>query len=623
MDVNGLLDVEEEVDGRTSTPRTSTPRPMFAGPDVMKEKLREMMVRPKYDVCNFYKTTGFCQLVARSQKFEYTTLSVIALNALWIAIDTDLNGAAMLLDAHPVFQFAEHFFCAYFTFEWTMRFGAFQRKRNGLRDAWFVFDSFMVFMMVGETWVMTIVLLATGSGGGSGGMGNASILRLLRLLRLSRMARMAKLLRSMPELLILIKGMVSAMKSLFFTMLLLLILIYLFAIMFRQLTDGSEVGIRYFGDMITAMHTLMLDGTFLDGVGSVMKALEKESIVYVLLFYLFILLSALTVMNMLIGVLCEVVSAVASLEREQIAVGMVKDGFMDIIAKGGLDTDGDTKISRTEFEAILDNPSATKLLESVAVDVYALVDLADFIFAKDEDANGKNQDDRDQDGGKQLSFGEFMDVVLSLRGTNQATVKDVVDLRRFIRGSLYCLEERIRERSRPCSPEVRRKPPHPPAQEPPAGTEPAPPAPAWRELAGHGRVGDEDKRDGQEAKHKLLSEPHWIRTVRLEGVLTATNAEVQGFLDSLSVASARSSQPLTGRSSIEGTVASDAISGFVSASLTPSTAPSRGHKCPPRQQQGPHPERARDLAELQERLARLGQVLFDGVRDLQGFRDVA
>mmetsp|Transcript_41434 Transcript_41434/g.118266 ORF Transcript_41434/g.118266 Transcript_41434/m.118266 type:complete len:696 (-) Transcript_41434:239-2326(-) len=413
------------------------PVPMFVDAEAMKDKLRKSMLKPKYDVSSFYKNEGFCQLVARSQKFEYSTLAVIALNALWIAVDTDLNRAEMLLDAEPVFQIAEHFFCSYFTFEWVVRFGAFKRKLNGLRDAWFVFDSFMVVMMVGETWVMSILLLAVGSGGG-GGLGNASILRLLRLLRLSRMARMAKLLRSMPELLILIKGMVSAMRSVIFTLLLLGILLYVFAIAFRQLTADTPVGILHFGSIFGAMHTLLLDGTLLDGTGTLVRALEEVNIGLVLLFYFFVLLAALTVMNMLIGVLCEVVSAVAATEREQIVVSTVKDGIMEIINTGGLDTNGDNQISKSEFVQMLDNPDACRLLTKVDVDVDSLVDLADFIFT--------NDDEEDEDSEKHLTFEEFMDIVLSLRGCNQAMVKDIVDLRKFIKTSLRQLEDKLRDR---------------------------------------------------------------------------------------------------------------------------------------------------------------------------------
>merc|ERR1719198_1102302 len=99
--------------------------------------------------------------------------------------------------------------------------------------------------MVGETWIMSVIMLAAG-GGGSSGMGNASILRLFRLLRLSRMARMVRLLRAMPELMVLIKGMVVAMRSVFFTLCLLAGIIYVFGIMFVQLLKGTTHGDNYF-----------------------------------------------------------------------------------------------------------------------------------------------------------------------------------------------------------------------------------------------------------------------------------------------------------------------------------------------------------------------------------------
>ena len=55
----------------------------------------------------------------------------------------------------------------------------------------------------------------------------------------------------------------------------------------------------------------------------------------------------------------------------------------------------------------------------------ALVDLADAIFT---DENGQEEEE--------LSFPKFMEVVLNLRGSNHATVKDIVDLRKFIRKTM-------------------------------------------------------------------------------------------------------------------------------------------------------------------------------------------
>lgn len=63
-----------------------------------------------------------------------------------------------------------------------------------------------------------------------------------------------------------------------------------------------------------------------------------------------------------------------------------------------------------------------------------LIDLADFIFAKD---------DEDDPEDKQLQYYEFMEIVLSLRGSNLATVKDMTDLRKFIKTSINKIEEKI------------------------------------------------------------------------------------------------------------------------------------------------------------------------------------
>ena len=331
--------------------------PMFVDAAEMKEKLRANMCKPQYDVCDFYFTSGIFQKVARSPIFEKFTLAVIAFNALWISIDTDHNNAEVLLDAAVIFQVAEHGFCFYFSFEWLMRYKSFRRKRDGLKDAWFVFDSCLVFMMVVETWVMTTVMVVSGGGGG-GGMGNASILRMARLLRLSRMARMARLLRAMPELLILIKGMVAAVRSVFFTLALLTLMLYIYAIAFRQLTAETEIGFKHFDSVPAAMHTLLLDGAFMDSLGERARQLQDVSLLYLFLFYMFVLMASLTVMNMLIGVLCEVISAVASTEKERLNVAFVKEKLQEIMTQTGLDENGDGQFSKAEFMQILQNQEA-------------------------------------------------------------------------------------------------------------------------------------------------------------------------------------------------------------------------------------------------------------------------
>merc|ERR1719359_2805628 len=72
---------------------------IFVDAIAMKQRIRDQMMRPPYDVRNYYKTNGFCQKVARSNVFENFTLAIIAVNAIWIAVDTDHNDSDVLVEA--------------------------------------------------------------------------------------------------------------------------------------------------------------------------------------------------------------------------------------------------------------------------------------------------------------------------------------------------------------------------------------------------------------------------------------------------------------------------------------------------------------------------------------------
>jgi len=379
---------------------------VFPDAEAMKEKIRLDLAKKEYNVSEFYWETGFAQELARHAYFETVTLGVISFNALWISIDSDLNKAALLNEAHPVFQIAEHSFCIYFTFEWLVRFLAFKSKRNCVRDAWFIFDSALVMMMISETWLISIIVALSGEGASSF-TGNTAAFKLVRLVRLARMGRMARLLREIPELLVLIKGIWIACRSVFFTLVLLTIILYLFAITFRQLTDGSSVGDHYFPTVPEAMLSLFLDGVIPDQA-QILRDNFDEYWALGVLALLFILLASLTVMNMLLGVLVETIGVVSCVEKEQIAVVCVKESLMSMFS------DEMECITRDEFHMMLMNPHAEKVIHRMGVDVAGLVDFEDFIFKETE----------------QLSFADFMQLLLQLRGTNSCTVKDIVDLRK-------------------------------------------------------------------------------------------------------------------------------------------------------------------------------------------------
>eukprot|EP00929_Paragymnodinium_shiwhaense_P000664 TRINITY_DN100908_c0_g1_i1.p1 TRINITY_DN100908_c0_g1~~TRINITY_DN100908_c0_g1_i1.p1 ORF type:complete len:931 (-),score=212.61 TRINITY_DN100908_c0_g1_i1:151-2943(-) len=425
-------EAEDQEEGTNNGKKKGAPAAVFADASAMKEKIREAVAKKDYTVADFYYETGILPWIATSQPFEYTTLLVIAFNALWIAVDTDGNEADVLLDAKPMYQIAEHSFCVYFTFEWCVRFFSFRKTSFCFKDAWFMFDSGLVFMMVMETWVLTIVIIAVG-GGGSGGLGNTSVLKLIRLVRLTRMARMARLLRAVPELIILIKGIVVASRSVFFTLCLLVIIMYFYAIVFRQLlgqlvVPGSEPDLEtlYFPSVTGAMMALLLDGVLPDQ-GAFVRDCYGQSWILGTITLSYIMLASLTVMNMLVGVLVEVVSVVSAVEKEQLTVGYVKQRLLGIIEEVGGDEDGDALISKAEFDVLLMSEEAARAIQEIGVDVIGLVDMADYIF-KDN---------------VKLTFADLMELVLAFRGSNTSTVKDIVDMRRYFLQELALVDGKV------------------------------------------------------------------------------------------------------------------------------------------------------------------------------------
>lgn len=209
-------------------------------------------------------------------------------------------------------------------------------------------------------------------------------------------------------------------------------LVYVFAIiMFTLLKDHAEelidedkdmydeIVIDRFERLGMCMWTLLVDGTFMDGIGLVTRALIKKSYVMPLIVMMvFVLASALTVMNMLIGVLCEVVSAVAAAEKEAHAVAIVKDRLLYMLK--AMDEDGSGQISKTEIKAILRDAGALQTLRDLHVDPFNLMDQLAMNFEESPE----------------LSIFHIMDTILMLRGDRPPTMKDLLESMTFNRWKL-------------------------------------------------------------------------------------------------------------------------------------------------------------------------------------------
>lgn len=388
--------------------------PTFGG---VKQLVVDCLSKPSYRVEDFYKPVGVWSWLAQHPVFNNMTLMVILGNTLWIAIDTDLNKADVLAEADPIFQVGDNFFCAYFASEMCIRFMAFKHKMDAFRDPWFVFDGFLVALMVWETWVMTFLYVVMNFKPDSSGAGAASVLRIFRIFRLTRVARTARLLSSVPELMILAKGMIVAMRSVMAILCLLALIVYIFSIVFTQLLAESETldldSKRKFATVPRSANFLLLQVLCGFDADFATTLLKESGLCYVL-FLLYLLFGSLTIMNMLIGILCDVVGTVAEIEKEE---RFERDMEMKVESlAASLDRENKGVVCKMDFEKVIKEPDVILSLTELGVDVVGLMDFAFFVFGENEE----------------LSYTNFLHMVVQFRGAKQATVKDVMDMRKQI-----------------------------------------------------------------------------------------------------------------------------------------------------------------------------------------------
>jgi hypothetical protein len=347
-----------------------------------------------------------------------------------MGIETDYNDATILCQAPLIFQVVDNLFCMFFAFEIVVRFGAFKVKCDAFHDRWFLFDSLLALLMVWETWIEVALFLVIGqSGYGRYNPNRLLPLRSLRLLRLTRVARLVKVLRAFPELMVLAKAMVMALRSVGAAIALLVIIIYIFSILFTQILSDTETGKGHFDNIPQTFDTLLMMGVFTEQ-REFFEHMLDGSLWYYFLFMLYLAVTSYTVLNMLLGIICEVIADVTAREKEDLLISELTkrlSSITELLAHDKVDlSNEESKVTREYFLEIMHYEEVTEALSEVGVDVLALVDLADFIFPEDGD----------------IELSQFLQILLQFRGSNSATVKDIVDMRKYVLNELHNLEQR-------------------------------------------------------------------------------------------------------------------------------------------------------------------------------------
>jgi len=426
--VRQVLDREEELDVQSREPMT--PAGLFAGTDDLKAQIRMNLRDEPYSVHNFYKKTGWFQHIARSRRFEASSLLLVIASSFWMTVDIDTNDAMFLHEADAGYQAVAHAICFLFTLELIIRFGAFENIRNVVKDFWCMFDLLLVFFLVLETWVLWFLIGVLSI---QMSASNVRVFSVLRMMRLVRVLRLVKLFRFLPEVLVIVKGIGVAMRPISLVFILLFMVIYVGAIIFRVLLEGTGFGDERFSTVMQAMATLLLDCAITGTRGGpLMKEAYLQHPAYSILIFIFMLLTNVTMMGLLVGLLVQTIKKVAEVEELEKKEDKNKQNMTDFWEHvRASDGDNDGYISIHEFYKLLGQRKTARLLKKMDVDPERLILLSDFVF---DESDGR------------LSQEDFNQWVLDMRATQRGTIKDHIETRKFFTGKMkHFLQEHANE----------------------------------------------------------------------------------------------------------------------------------------------------------------------------------
>jgi len=203
-----------------------------------------------------------------------------------------------------------------------------------------------------------------------------------------------------------------------------------------------------FSSVSQTMWILALQGCLLDDLVDMMNDIVNASKVLAGVFALFIILANFVLLNMLIGLLAEVVSQAGTEDEEEMKIKSLRHRMEEILECH--DTEDDERLDLAEFSLMMKNPTMQQTLDEFGISpdlVKAFVE--DLLMRPKPEPStiavpveGLDDDKDDDETGRKgmgvshrdgtITFDAFLDVLADMFGNNGASVKDIVELRREV-----------------------------------------------------------------------------------------------------------------------------------------------------------------------------------------------
>ncbi|MFK8011911.1 MAG: ion transporter [Marinicellaceae bacterium] len=234
----------------------------------------------------FKKLQSFSERLNSNKMFELFVVFIIIFSALVVGVKTYKISSDLL----KLIVILDWVITIIFLVEITIRFIAEPRKSQFFKKGWNVFDTLIV--------VISLIPID-----------NSEMALLGRLIRIFRVLRMVSII---PELRVLVNSLIKAMPQLGYVMLLMFIIFYIYAAIGS--TFFGEINPNLWGDITISMLTLFRVMTFEDWTDVMYETMTVYKLSWSY-FLSFIFFTAFAFLNMVIGIVVNVLDEERSIEK--------------------------------------------------------------------------------------------------------------------------------------------------------------------------------------------------------------------------------------------------------------------------------------------------------------------
>eukprot|EP00931_Biecheleriopsis_adriatica_P022198 TRINITY_DN14331_c0_g3_i1.p1 TRINITY_DN14331_c0_g3~~TRINITY_DN14331_c0_g3_i1.p1 ORF type:complete len:631 (+),score=101.36 TRINITY_DN14331_c0_g3_i1:29-1894(+) len=386
-----------------------------------------------------------------SSLFGNVMFTVIIANVVLVGVEVDVSAHLPYNEIPASFSILNIAFVSAFVLEISLKIAHGGCRSFFMREEsrWNIFDAvvvmFAVLELVADTVISSLNLPTS----------DLRVFRLLRLIRIFRGIKILRVLRFVGSLRTLLHSVLTTLKSLAWTMILLMLLFYAVGVALTQAAadhcraeaiektgDGnampqcnSEAVNMYWGNLAESMLTLFMSVTGGVSWGICLSPLREISILSVFTFLAYIVFTVLALLNVVTGVFCHSaiesasadkdIAALIQLTNQKMYAATIRSMFYEI------DDDRVDGITLDELESALRDENFCAYLESIEIstsDAWTLFKLMD------SDKSGN------------LDLEEFVSGCMSLRGPASAMQVAKLNMENgTARRSMRDLEKNVRQ----------------------------------------------------------------------------------------------------------------------------------------------------------------------------------